>query len=167
MDARMNRLLSVALVVVPLSVMAQSDATTENTFGGQLLVTLHEANLMEIAAGELALTHSSSAAVKQFGADLVKDHSGAEDQVVALAAKRNVTLPPAKEDEGVKRLAGLKGDAFDAAFTRMMVDDHMKAIALVRSAQKRVAEPELAAFLKKVLPTLEKHRDTAMALSKG
>ena len=167
MEARINRLLSLSLLVLPLAVLAQSDGTPENTFGGQVLVTLHEVNLMEIAAGGLALTHSSSAAVKLFGADLVRDHTAADEQVTAMAAKRNVTLTPAKEDEGLRHLASLKEEAFDAVFTRMMVDDHMKAIALVRSAQKRIAEPQLAAYLKTLLPTLESHRDTAMALSKG
>jgi putative membrane protein len=172
MKAPINRLLYVALLVAPVSLMAQSDGKPSDgkpdaTFGGQLLTTLHEANLMEIAAGQLALTHSSSAAVKQFGAELVRDHSAADEQVTAMAAKRNVPLPPAKEDDGVKRLAGLRDEAFDAVFASMMIDDHIKAIALVRSAQKRVAEPQLAAFLKTLLPTLEKHRDAAMALGKS
>lgn len=172
MNAPTHRLLCVALLVAPLSLMAQtdgkpSDGKDDMTFGGQLLATLHEANLMEIAAGQLALTHSSSASVKQFGAELIRDHSAADEQVTAMAGRRNVTLPPAKEDDGVKRLAGLRDEAFDAAFASMMIDDHIKAIALVRSAQKRIAEPRLAAFLKTLLPTLEKHRDTAMALSKS
>jgi hypothetical protein len=42
----------------------------------------------------------------------------------------------------------------------------VKAIALVQSAQKRIAEPQLAAFLKILLPTLERHRDTAMSLNR-
>jgi putative membrane protein len=164
MNARL--LLSIGVLAVPSLVVAQPEGTPDHTFGGQLLVTLHTANLMEIAAGQLALTHSSSSAVKQFGAQLVKDHSQADETVVALAAKKNVELPPVKDDDGLKRLANLRDEPFDAAFIQMMVDDHVKAIALVQSAQKRIAEPQLAAFLKILLPTLERHRDTAMSLNR-
>jgi putative membrane protein len=166
MDARINQLLSVALLLVPCLAIAQREGTPDNTFGGQVLVSLHGVNQMEIAAGQLALTHSSSGAVKQFGADLVKDHSSADETVIALAAKRNVTLAPAKDDDGMKRLASLKDEAFDAVFLQMMVDGHVKTIALVQSAMKRVAEPQLATFLKMLLPTLETHRDRALALSR-
>jgi putative membrane protein len=164
MNARL--LLSIGTLIVSRVVVAQPEGTPDNTFGGQLLATLHGANSMEIAAGQLALTHSSSSAVKQFGAELVKDHSLADETVVALAAKRNVPLPAQKEDEGIKRLSSLRDEPFDAAFIQMMVEDHVKAIALVQSAQKRVAEPQLAAFLKMLLPTLEHHRDTAMSLKR-
>ena len=164
MNAR--QFLSLGILVVPSLVLAQPEGTPDNTFGGQVLVSLHGANLMEIAAGQLALTHSSSSAVKQFGAELVKDHSSADETVIAMAAKKNVTLAPVKEDEGIKRLSALRDEPFDAAFIQMMVDDHVKVIALVQSAQKRIAEPQLAAFLKMVLPTLERHRDTAMSLNR-
>jgi putative membrane protein len=159
-------LLSVGILSLPSLVVAQPEGTPDNTFGGQVLLSLHGANVMEIAAGQLALTHSSSSAVKQFGAELVKDHSLADETVVALAARRNIPLPPQKEDEGIKRLSGLRDEPFDAAFIQMMVDDHVKAIAMVQSAQKRIAEPQLAAFLKMLLPTLERHRDTAMSLKR-
>jgi len=139
------------------------------TFEGQLLNTLHEANLMEIAAGRLALTRGTSAAIKQYGAELVRDHSLADDQVAALAAKMNVPLPStaAPEDDGLKQLSALSGPAFDRAFLKMMVDDHSKAISLVRSAQPRVSSAPLTALLSKLLPTLETHLDRALALSRA
>jgi putative membrane protein len=169
MVSRNHRLLALALVLVPFTVAAQADSATEMTFEGQLLNILHEANLMEIAAGRLAVARGKSAAVRQFGAELVRDHSAADDQVVVLATRMNVILPSAgaPEGDGLKQLAILSGDAFDRAFIKMMLDDHTKAISVVRSAEPRVSNMQLAAFLKKLLPTLESHRDTAIALGKA
>ena len=115
MDSRIP-LLSVALLwAIPSAVVAQTPAPSNTaapdpTFDSQLLRTLHQANLAEIAAGRMAMARGTSAAVQQYGADVVKDHQSADDQVIALATKLNVTLPAAApEDEGVKQLTGLKG----------------------------------------------------------
>jgi len=169
MHSRIRLLSSLALLLAPLSVMAQANSATEMTFEGQLLNTLHEANLMEIAAGRLALTRGTTAAIQQYGAQLVADHSLADDQVAAMAAKANVILPStaAAQDDGLKQLGILTGEAFDHAFIKMMVADHDKAISLVQNAQPRVSSPQLTAFLRQLLPTLEKHRDAAIALSKA
>lgn len=169
MHPRRHRLSFLALLLVPLSVMAEAGSATDMTFDGQLLNTLHESNLMEMAAGRLATVRGTSAGVRQFGADLVADHGLADEQVIALAAKMNVILPStaAPQEDGLKQLASLSGDAFDRAFLKMMVDDHAKAISLVQGAQSRVVNAPLTAFLRKLLPTLESHRDTALALTKS
>jgi putative membrane protein len=169
MSSRLFRLFPFALLTLPITAMADTTSATEMTFEGQLLNSLHEANLMEVAAGRLAMTRGASSAIKQYGADLVKDHSLADEQVTQLAAKMNVPLPStgAPEDDGLKQLSLLSGTAFDRAFLKMMVDDHTKAISLVRSSQPRVTSAPMTALLTKLLPMLENHRDMALALSKG
>jgi putative membrane protein len=163
------RLFSLVLLGTPLCVLGAPSAGADDlTFEGQVLVTLHGANMMEIAAGKLAVAKGSSPAIQQFGAELVKDHSAADEQVLALAAQRNVPMPAAPaSDPNLGYVSGLSGEAFDRAFIQMMLDDHIKAIEMVQSAQKRIANAPVAAFLKTLLPTLESHRDTAVALSRA
>jgi len=169
MYLRIRRLSSLALLLVPFSVLAQADSATEMTFEGGVLNTVHEINLHLIAAGRLATARGSSVAIQQFGAELVADHGLADEQVVALAARTNVILPStaAPQGDSLQQLSILSGEAFDRAFLKMMVEDNDKAIAMVQAAQPRVSSAPLTAFLRKLLPTLQKHRDTAMALSKG
>jgi len=163
------RLFSLFLLLLPIAVMAEpGEGADALTFEGQLLLTLHGANTMEIAAGQLAVTKATSEALRQFGAELVKDHTAADAQVLALIAKRNVSLPSkAPSDPTLRYVSDLTGEAFDRAFIQMMLDDHIKAIEMVQSAQKRIANPEMSALLKELLPTLQSHRDTAVTLSKG
>jgi putative membrane protein len=163
------RLFSLVLLVAPFAVLAEPGAGTDAlTFEGQVLVTLHGANVMEIAAGKLAVARGNSPAIQQFGAELIKDHSAADEQILTLAAKTNVSIPEAApSDPTLKYLSGLSGDAFDRTFIQMMLDDHIKAIEMVQSAQARISNIPISNFLKELLPTLQSHRDTAVTISRG
>jgi putative membrane protein len=167
--SQLPRLFSLALLVAPFCILAEPGAGADDlTFDGQILVTLHGANTMEIAAGKLAIARSTSPAIQQFGAELVKDHSAADEQVLTLAAKRNVPIPGVvPSDPTLRYISGLSGDAFDRAFIQMMLDDHIKAIELVQSAQARISNVAISDFLKQLLPTLQNHRDTAVAVSRA
>jgi len=165
MCSHVIRLLVSGLLLAPLLGIAESTGSTETSSERQLLIRLHEADLMEIAAGRLAIARGTTAAIRQYGTDLVKDHGLVEEQVGGLAARMSVILPPPAEEPGLTHLANLTGAAFDRAFVTMMVEDHDKVIALVQGAHSRVRDPQLAALLLKLLPMLENHRDTALALS--
>ena len=168
MKPHLQRVVSFALLLLPFAVLAQTGARPDPLFQSRLLNSLHEGNLMEIAAGRMAITRGSTPAIRQFGEELVKDHSTADGELVTLAAKLNVVLPSAAAPEdGLDELGRLTGRAFDRAFVKMMVDDHDKALAMVRDAQPRVKNGQLSVYLEKLLPVLEKHRSTAVALNQG
>jgi len=168
MQAILQRVFSLSLLLLPLAVPAQTQSATDPLFQSRLLNSLHEGNLMEIAAGRMAIARGSTPAVRQFGEELVKDHGTADAELVALAAKLNVVLPSAAAPQnGLDELGNLTGRAFDRAFAKMMLDDHDKALALVRSAQPNVKNGQLSAYLEKLLPVLERHRATANTLNQA
>jgi putative membrane protein len=114
----------------------------------------------EVQLGQLAVQNASSDQVKQFGQRMVDDHSKANDQLMALASKENMTLPmqlTAKEQAVVNRLSGLKGTAFDKAYMRDMVRDHEKDIAAFETEASSGTDPGLKDFAGKTLPTLQEH----------
>lgn len=163
MNSQVRRGLSLALVLVPLTVVSQTNSAGDPLFQSRLLNALHEANLQEIAAGRMAMTQGANPAVRQLGSDLVKDHSTADGELVALGAALNVVLPSAAApQDGLDALGYLSGAAFDWAFAKMVVEDHDKALGLVRSAQPSVKNRQLSAYLEKLLPVLERHRATAI-----
>ena len=57
-----------------------------------VLMRIHHTNLLEIRAGKLAQRNGGTAKVKAFGARLVRDHSAADQKVMALAKKLNISV---------------------------------------------------------------------------
>jgi putative membrane protein len=159
------RVLPLAMSLASLGAVAQSANTPDSMFQAETLQNLHAANLMEIAAGKLGKSRGTTPQVRAYGAQLVTDHSNADKQVKAVAKKLGVTLKSPPQDAGLKELSGLKGTAFDTAFIGMMVQDHDKAIAMVKDAQARSTNSDLTALLNGLLPALEKHRATAAGLA--
>ena len=168
MKSHLRHVFSLALLLAPLAVLAQTDSSKDSLFQSRLLNSLHEANLTEMAAGRMAVTRGATPAVRQFGAELVKDHTTADSELVALAAKLNVVLPAASPPpDGLDELAQLTGRAFDKAFVKMMLDDHDKALALIRASLPTVKDGQLSVYLEKMVRILETHRATAMRLNQG
>jgi putative membrane protein len=123
--------------------------------------------MMEVALGKLALKNSTSADVKAMGQMLITDHTKANDQLKALAAKKGVTLPDSMMDKHKDKYddaAKLKGKDFDKKFASMSVDDHQDDIDKFTSESKSITDPELLAWIKNTLPTLQKHLTHAKML---
>jgi predicted outer membrane protein len=57
-----------------------------------LVMKIHRVNQMEIKAGQLAQQNSSTARVKSYGQQLVRDHQAADQKLTTLAQRLGVTL---------------------------------------------------------------------------
>jgi putative membrane protein len=127
-----------------------------------------QANLAEVDAGRLALKKSSNPDVKKFAQHMIDDHTQANSDLADLAHKKGMDLP-SKADEAhqreLARLAEMSGAEFDRAYMTMMVNDHVKAVSLFEKNAQEAADPEVKAFAKKMLPTLQDHLKMARDLS--
>ncbi|HEY4186433.1 MAG TPA: DUF4142 domain-containing protein [Polyangia bacterium] len=125
-----------------------------------VLGKLHESNQKEISMGKLAQKNGQSKDVTKFGKMLVKDHTAADKKVEALAKQEKLDLPapaPMKDDDMPKGT----GAEFDTNFAKSMLDDHKKDIAEVTTARDGTTDDKLKKLLTAMLPTLQKHEDTA------
>src|ERR1700722_12194988 len=52
-----------------------------------------EGGMAEVAMGNMAQLRAQSPSVRDFGAQMVKDHSAANEKLKALAQSKNITLP--------------------------------------------------------------------------
>ena len=136
----------------------------------QFMTKAAQGGLGEVALGQLAQSHGSSAGAKQFGQQMVKDHTKANAQLKQVAARQGVILPaaPGPEEQAVKaRLSGLSGTAFDKAYISDMVEDHEKDVADFKKEAATGKDPAVKAFAAKTLPTLQMHLQMARALNGG
>lgn len=144
-----------------------------------ILAHRHHVNVMEGEMGKLA-QKNGGAAVKKYGAMLVKEHGDADKKAMALAKARKVTLTDhptdampeekAAHDQMMERMAKLKtltGDAFDREFSPAMVEGHEKEFTRVSGEVGTVSDPDLKVLLENTLPSLRKHADLAKKLPHG
>ncbi len=128
----------------------------------------------EVELGKIAVRNASNEKVKAFGQRMVDDHSKANDQLMMIASKNNITLPTsldAKQKADVDRLSAMTGAAFDKAYMRDMVQDHEKDIAEFQKESSSGKNPDLKNFAASTLPTLQMHlqmaKDAESAVSGG
>jgi putative membrane protein len=118
------------------------------------------ANLAEVALGQLAVQQGSSDEVKQLGQRMVDDHGKANQQLQAIATQKGVALPtqltPGRQATKDK-LASLSGKAFDQAYMNLMLKNHHGDIAKFRRENLISVDPQVKAFAKTTLPTLQDH----------
>jgi len=123
--------------------------------------------MMEVELGKLAASKSSNSDVKRFAQKMVQDHGQANQQLVSLARSKGLPVPTrldAKHEAMVKELSAKSGAAFDSAYASHMAKAHTKAVALFEAASQS-SDPDLAAFAKQTLPTLQEHEQLANNLS--
>jgi putative membrane protein len=131
------------------------------------------ANQVDIDAGKLATSQSTSDAVKAFARLMVTDHTGVNKSAIDLAAKLKVTPQDnptsqslkAGGEENLARLKSLKGAAFDKAYVDQEVTYHQQVIdALDNTLIPNATNEELRALLVKVRPAFVAHLEHAKRL---
>jgi len=124
------------------------------------------ANQVDIDAGKLAEKHAKSADVKAFAKQMVTDHSAVNKQAVALAKKLKVTPEDnatsqslkSGGDANMKKLKGLKGDAFDKAYVDQEVTYHEAVLNAIDNVLiPNAKNAELKALIVKVRPAIDGH----------
>ena len=123
--------------------------------------------MTEVELGKLAQQKATSERVKNFGAMMVSDHGKAGDQLKAIAARKNITLPANLSDKSQKDLDNLNkksGRDFDKAYIDMMIDDHKKDVDKFDKASKNLKDPDLKNFATQTLPVIQMHLDSIKAI---
>lgn len=118
----------------------------------------------EVAVSQAALPHLMNPEVQQFAKMMISDHSGANQQLAALAASKGVALPAKTPDTAKWDKKKEKG--YDEDYIEKMVKDHEDAVELFTKASKKSDDPDVQAFAVKTLPALEAHFAQAKALKK-
>jgi putative membrane protein len=130
-----------------------------------VLGKLHQSDQKEIAAGKLAQKSGTSQQVKNYGKMLEKDHSAADKKVAALAKQEKIDLASVAPAGSSNDMSSMASDPmFDTKFAREMVDDHKKDIAEVTEARDATTDAKLKKLLTELVPTLQKHEETAQKI---
>ena len=126
-----------------------------------------DAGLAEIELGKLAQEKASDPRIRDFAKKMVNDHQEANDELMTIASRYQITLPPVISEDHVDKQHSLRektGVGFDNDYMDMMVRDHDKVVTLFEDASEDVRNSDLQAFASKILPILKKHYEEAKAI---
>ena len=123
-------------------------------------------SMMEVQLGNMAAQKASSQRVKDFAAMMVTDHTAASNDLKSVAGANVPSMMLPKHQDHMNMFNSKSGAAFDKAYMNMMVTDHKKDIAAFQKASTSLTNDALKQFATRTLPTLQKHLDSAQAISK-
>jgi predicted outer membrane protein/sporulation protein YlmC with PRC-barrel domain len=165
--------------LIPAAAAAQTEPKTPAVQGaataaqGQLSAEqfVREAansGMFEIQSSQLAEQKAHDPRIKQFGQQMVQDHTNADNQLKAIAQKdKNLQVPDSLDQEHQQKLQQLQeanGTQFDQLYARMQLDAHQKAVSLFQNFAQSGDDPQLKQFAQKTLPALEQHLQMAQTL---
>jgi putative membrane protein len=131
------------------------------------MVNAASGGLLEVKLGNMAMKNAASAQVKQFGKMMVTDHTKANNELIALAKRKNIAIPSTPgndEQDMIDKLQKQQGKDFDKDYVSMMIDDHKHDINEFQKAVDNAKDSDIKAFAVKTLPVLQKHLDKIQAI---
>jgi putative membrane protein len=123
----------------------------------------------EIELAVVAQQKTSNDAVKQLAQRIETDHKKANDELMAMASKKDLKIDAKPSADKLKlkaQLDKLSGMEFDRAYLNAMVKDHQKDIKEFERQASAGSDPELKAFASKTLPDLKEHLRMSMDAQK-
>jgi putative membrane protein len=119
---------------------------------------------MEVDLGRLAEQNGSDAKVKQFGAQMVKDHTKLNSELGTVAKSIGLTIPAALSADQLAeyaKLSKLSGPKFDKAYMDLMVSDHTGDLAAFQKEEVATQNPKLKRAVAKAIPIIQEHLNMA------
>lgn len=126
-----------------------------------------EMGATEVALADLAGRRATSADVKTLAAQLRRDHAAANDELKAIASRKQWAVPQAidpLQSQALQALDRSQTREFDRAYVDAMVAAHEKALASFRIAAASAADADLKAWAARQVPALEQHLSHAKRL---
>lgn len=133
----------------------------------QFVTAAAEGGMLEVKLGELAAKSGIAQEVKTFGKTMVTDHTKVNEELKALAQKKQIQLPSglnAKKQQQYDSLATLKGESFDMLYMNMMIASHEQTIGLFQTESNKGQDADLKKWADTKIPALKHHLEMAKKL---
>jgi putative membrane protein len=124
-------------------------------------------NVSEVKLGQLAAERGQSQQVREYGDMLRKDHTKSLERASSLANEIGIPASSelsAQQQKQFESLQKLSGEEFDTTFLSQMVREHQSDIAKFSAQAQSGSDPEVMAFAKETLPTLQAHLQHAQSI---
>jgi putative membrane protein len=155
----------VSILLFPLAAMAATPAVSaqDKIFIQQAAI----GGMAEVQEGQLATAQAGSASVKQFGQQMIEQHTPNNQALAALAKEKGLTVPATTDAAHMADTAALKntaGTAFDTAYIDGQVAGHKQMEQVMQTEIQNGSDSDLKAFAEKTLPVVQDHLKMAQQL---
>jgi putative membrane protein len=150
----MKLVILAALSALPMAALAASSPDMS------FYKSLAEGGIAEVRDGKLAQQKSADPKIKDFAAMMVKDHTAANQELMALAQSKGIKLPGGPgigADTKKAELDVLTGETFDKSYVKSQVKGHRATVELLQKEISSGQDAQAKAFAQKVLPTVQSH----------
>ncbi|MGY3090730.1 putative membrane protein [Hymenobacter sp. UYAg731] len=152
---------------------AKAETTTADTdmgkvektgmdYDSEFMAKAASGGMLEVEMGKQVAARAVTPDAKKFAEQMVSDHSKANAELMALAAKKNITLPTTLSDDHSKVLKDVveeKGVKMDQEYMKEMLKDHEEDVKEFTDASIKASDPDIKAFAAKNVPVLQMHLD--------
>jgi putative membrane protein len=129
-------------------------------FDSEFMTKAASGGMLEVQLGQQVAQKATLPEVKQFAQQMVTDHTKANNELKALAAQKNITLPTTLGEDQQKmydEVLAEKGAALDKKYVSAMLDDHKEDILQYQGAVTKAGDADIKTFAQKSLPVLQMH----------
>jgi putative membrane protein len=157
----------VVLVAGALGALRALSASAQQADQTNFLADAIRGNVSEVKLGQLAAERGESQQVREYGDMLRKDHTKALEKASSIANEIGVPASSeltAQQQNQFQSLQKLSGDEFDTTFLSQMVREHQSDIAKFSAQAQSGSDPQVMAFAKETLPTLQAHLQHAQSI---
>lgn len=142
---------------------SSTPAASDTAFANKAVI----GGMAEVALGKMAAAKGASSEVRNFGKMMVSDHTKANEELMGIAKKNNISLPTGLDAEHQAKsdsLNKLSGKDFDKAYIKAMVDDHQRTLAIMNKQASGGQDVDFKAFAVKTAPIVKHHLDEIMKM---
>ena len=149
--------------------MTRPTKTNLSALDKQFMIQAAQGGMAEVILGKLAAQRAASSSVKQYGQRMINDHTQANKELMALAARKGVTLPKdvnAKQKALRARLGQIPAPRLDRVYMNEAgVKSHVDQAALFQREAEQGQDPDVKALAAKILPTVQEHLQMARSIT--
>jgi putative membrane protein len=147
---------------------ADTTVTTAKTAGGEqrpafdseFMTKAASGGLLEVQLGQQVAQKATTPDAKSFAQQMVTDHTKSNNELKALAAQKNITLPTTlgKDQQKVyDEVLAEKGVDLDKKYVSAMLTDHQEDIKEYQEAVTKSGDANVKTYAQKNLPVLQMH----------
>jgi putative membrane protein len=128
-----------------------------------------EAGRLAAAKGDTSreMINSEPVSVRSHGQMMVTDHTKANEELMALAMKKQVGIPTTlgvAKQQKLDSLNNSSGTAFNSMYKKMMVAAHQEAISLFETVASNGDDNEIKSWAGGRIPALKQHLDMSVIM---